>query len=60
MSKANIKQILTHVAKEDIYSTRKIINIPISINVNSLGNPLEVDISNGFINNIKLTIDKML
>lgn len=36
---------------------QKLINIPISTDPNYLGNPLEVETTNGFISNIKWIID---
>ena len=47
------KETLTHVPKKDIVSVKKLINIPISTDPNYLGNPLEVETTNGFISNIK-------
>ncbi|RYE15201.1 MAG: hypothetical protein EOP34_04155 [Rickettsiales bacterium] len=52
------KERLTHIPNNDIDSTKKVLNIPISIEPGSLGDPLEVEITNGLISNIKLIIDK--
>lgn len=47
----------SHIPSSDIISTKENLNIPISINKDSLGQALSVNISNGFITNINLTIN---
>lgn len=52
------KDQLKHIDNNLILNTNKLINIPISINEDSLGKPLDVEINNGLITNIKIYIDK--
>lgn len=45
------------INKKKMDRDNKLLNIPISINENSLGKPLSVDIDNNLITNIKIMID---
>ena len=51
------KRELSHIENEVIDDDKKLLNIPVSINEDFLGKPLDVEISNGFITNIILIID---
>jgi hypothetical protein len=51
------KNKLPHIDKDTFNKTKKDLNIPFSINEESLGIPLSVEINNGFITNIILKFD---
>jgi hypothetical protein len=47
-----------HIEKDSLINTKKSIKVPISVNEDSLGKPLNIKTSEGFITNIELSIDK--
>ena len=46
----------SHIPNTDLISTEKIISLPVSINEDSIGKPLDVTVSNNIITNISLNI----